>query len=150
MTIIDETVAAPGVAQGASTPGTSGTMLALRALAIAMRGQEVPTRLDSAQSRRRLNDIHMTQAEAGWRQLKARYHRLAVAAREFQVASLRAAEWVDELVDRPGCQRPYPPARLALISSLARWLIVDGPAITEEIVDRCRAAVSVQPSDDDM
>lgn len=128
--------------------GSSAAKIMLQALAIALdKHRGVPTTLDSVDARRVLAEIHSQQAEAGWKQLRSRYHVIATAAREFQLATLRAAAWVDEIATTAAVEIQHGcPARLALIAALAKRLIIDGQQIAQRSAAACHRALGTNPT----
>lgn len=119
------------------------TKVVLRALAAALCDQPVPSTLDSSEDRQRVAEIGEQQLAAAWRQLRSRYPTALVAARELHTATIRAAGWVNTLLEPCGPdRRAFEPARLALIATVTRRLVVDGIAIARGAVDHCQQTVS--------
>lgn len=86
---------------------------------------------DGVDDRRHVDQVLRTQAEASWRTLRSRYPRVEISAREFQVATARAVDLVNDLFPH-GREEPVAPlVRLALIAALTRRLVIDGPELAE-------------------
>lgn len=116
------------------------TQTALDALADLVSAQ-APIALDGVDARRRVDQLLRTQAEASWKTLRNRYQRIEIAAREFQVATARAIDLVDEMFPKGKGDEIAPLARLALVAAVTRRLVVDGPDHAENALRPYRSTL---------
>jgi len=116
---------------------------ATRAVLIALRtaigdDTRLPATLPVGEAAVVLAEIHKEQAKAAWNQLVSRYTNVDLRARELSLATVRAAEWVLELVGPAETRgRGRDLAVAALVATLTRRLIIDGDDCARETVDAC-------------
>ena len=141
------TVGPHAVVEGAvaSQDGVSPTKRALIALAQLVAAKKALS-LDSVEDRRHVDQLLRTQAEASWRTLRGRYRRVEVSAREFQIATARAVDLVNDLFPQTQREPVAPLVRFALIAALTRRLVIDGPEHAEDSVKPYRGQRTDTPS----
>ncbi len=131
------TVQAHAAVQDVSPGASSATKRALVALAELV-AASTPLSLDGVDARRHVDHLLKSQAEASWRTLRGRYPRIEVSAREFQVATTRAVDMVNDLFSPEERKSVAPLVRLALIAAVTRRLVIDGPEPAENSIKRHR------------
>lgn len=141
--------AAPAAPSAAATANPQVTKHVLRALALVMAGQDVPTDLTSTTDRQRIKDIELQQIDATVSRLRSRYPTVVMSTRELFGATARATIWAKTLVPE-GASQAYGHAWHALIASLARRIVIDGLRVARGSLEHCRAGLLELETRDDL